>query len=150
MLEGDTSYGGKIESGKCSQAGWGGQVFNQVVREGFTKSWHLSGDLKEVRKLAKQVPGRGGSRRGSSSDKGPKTGACLVVPGSVKIPAGGGAQRDYQGFRGPLSGPGRNGSQDRFWAERRRDMTFLHGVTLASRFMETVVSIKLSLHSRKL
>lgn len=29
-------------------------------------------------------------------------------------------------------------------------MTFLHGVTLASRFMETVVSIKLSLHSRKL
>lgn len=35
-----------------------------------------------------------GSRRGGSSDKGPETGACLVVPGSMESPAGGGVQRD--------------------------------------------------------
>lgn len=55
----------------------------RVVREVCTESLRLSGVLKEVRNLAKQVLP---SREGHSSYEGPKTGACLVVPGSVRNP----------------------------------------------------------------
>lgn len=63
----------------------------------------MSGDLEEVRKLTKNVPGVAGSW-----GKGADIGACLVVPGSPKSPTWVEKREQEEGLRG-LTKPDRRG-----------------------------------------